>query len=139
MDMNQREALKARVVRCVSQENMAGRFPTIRDLAWRYVMDIRAMESLLDDIDHMNVNVALRAGKSVEILRLGDRTVEYLDIESVYPMCDRQPVQIDCRVAECVFNTGAGNCINLAPAITLNPGGAFVCWSKKTEKGNEDV
>lgn len=50
----------------------------------------------------------------------------------VYSMCASQFAQIDCRVQECLFYKGAGNCSNASPAITLNPDGKFVCWSKKT-------
>ncbi len=54
--------------------------------------------------------------------------------EKRYPMTYDQPAQIDCRVEECKFYKGAGKCSNISPAITLNPNGTFVCWSKKTKK-----
>jgi hypothetical protein len=48
-----------------------------------------------------------------------------------YPMCDSQLAQIDCRVETCKFYQGGGVCWNCSPAITLNPDGTFVCWSKE--------
>lgn len=56
-----------------------------------------------------------------------------------YPMCKDQPAQIDCRNADCVF-CDKGQCNNPSPAITLNPSGSFVCWSKEliTNKINTD-
>lgn len=53
----------------------------------------------------------------------------YLD---QYPMCQDQPAQIDCRVEACVYYCGSGQCSNVSPAITLNPGGGYVCWSETT-------
>lgn len=47
-----------------------------------------------------------------------------------YPMTYDQPCQIDCRVTSCKFYKGAGKCVNVSPAITLNENGKFVCWSK---------
>lgn len=49
-------------------------------------------------------------------------------------MCADQPAQIDCRMADCLFYKGAGTCANVSPAITLNPDGRFVCWSKETSE-----
>lgn len=47
-----------------------------------------------------------------------------------YPMGKDQPAQIDCRVTTCLFHRNA-KCTNVSPAITLNPSGKFVCWSKE--------
>lgn len=58
--------------------------------------------------------------------------------EERYPMCEDQPAQIDCRVTDCIFYKGAGTCSNVSPAITLNPDGRFVCWSKKTKDEESD-
>lgn len=55
-----------------------------------------------------------------------------------YKMTEPQLVQLDCRVETCFFYNGAGKCINPSPAITLNPGKTFVCWTylnNDTEKG----
>ena len=46
-----------------------------------------------------------------------------------YPMGADQPAQIDCRREDCRFYQGAGECSNVAPAITLNPQKTYVCWS----------
>lgn len=48
-----------------------------------------------------------------------------------YPMCEDQSAQIDCRVTKCKFYVGAGNCVNISPAITLNENGKFACWSQE--------
>lgn len=50
-----------------------------------------------------------------------------------YPMCDSQLSQIDCRITDCTYNTGGGNCSNVNPAIVLNNNeyNTFVCWSQK--------
>ncbi len=45
-----------------------------------------------------------------------------------YPMCKDQKAQIDCRVHNCFYNHGA-KCNNESPAITLNLGRHFNCWS----------
>lgn len=45
-------------------------------------------------------------------------------------MCEDQPAQIDCRLGDCKYHKDA-KCTNVSPAITLNPNGAFVCWSKE--------
>lgn len=50
--------------------------------------------------------------------------------EEMYPMCEVQFAQIDCRVTNCKYYKGAGVCSNVAPAITINENGTFVCWSK---------
>lgn len=57
-----------------------------------------------------------------------------------YPMGGSQPAQLDCRLTECMFQD-AGTCSNVAPSITLNKLGAFICWSKVTMKtlDNPDV
>lgn len=47
-----------------------------------------------------------------------------------YPMGNDQPVQLDCRIDDCVFYRGGGQCSNVAPAITLNANRTFNCWSK---------
>lgn len=49
---------------------------------------------------------------------------------SVYNMCTAQLAQVDCRQNDCACNA-KGQCHNIAPAITLNSDGTFVCWSKK--------
>jgi hypothetical protein len=60
------------------------------------------------------------------------------ELEEKYPMADPQLAQVDCRLIDCIYNKGAGQCENVAPAITLNPKlegesqGTFVCWSHKT-------
>ena len=50
-----------------------------------------------------------------------------------YPMGSEQPAQIDCRVISCLYYGGSGQCTNVSPAITLNEGGMFTCWSKHME------
>lgn len=50
----------------------------------------------------------------------------------VYPMTsERTPTQMDCRNVECKFYRENGDCVNPAPAITLNPDKTYVCWSKE--------
>ena len=46
-----------------------------------------------------------------------------------YPMGRDQPAKIDCRVKDCKYYAGGGECTNVSPAITLNESGKFVCWS----------
>lgn len=41
-----------------------------------------------------------------------------------YPMCEPQPVQLDCRVSSCVFHAD-GACHNVAPALTVMAGPEF--------------
>jgi hypothetical protein len=53
-----------------------------------------------------------------------------------YPMCDDQPAQIDCRITDCCYHNNQGACTNVSPAITMNPDGRFVCWSRNLR---EDV
>jgi len=48
-------------------------------------------------------------------------------------MTEDQSAQIDCRVTDCIFYKGAGKCVNVSPAITLNESGKFTCWSKETK------
>lgn len=55
-----------------------------------------------------------------------------------YPMGKDQLAQIDCRVTSCRFCPGAGQCVNISPAITLNPNGTAVCWSK-TERTDVEL
>ncbi len=55
----------------------------------------------------------------------------------MYPMCEPQFAQIDCRVTNCKYYKGAGVCSNVAPAITINENGTFVCWSKVKTKKNK--
>lgn len=45
-------------------------------------------------------------------------------------MTKDQPAQIDCTVTSCKYYKGAGKCVNISPAISLNENGTFVCWSK---------
>lgn len=47
-----------------------------------------------------------------------------------YPMCEPQPVQLDCRKDGCVSHQGV-SCINQSPAITLNEDDTWKCWSYK--------
>jgi hypothetical protein len=58
------------------------------------------------------------------------------EVPDLYPMCQSQDAQIDCRRTDCLFYAGAGKCTNGAPAITLNPDKTCVCWShcKKPNK-----
>ena len=58
---------------------------------------------------------------------------------SRYPLSNDQPAQIDCRNEKCLFYKGAGKCVNVSPALTLNPNGTFVCWSKVTNDDQLDV
>lgn len=52
-----------------------------------------------------------------------------------YPMTGkRKMIQMDCRNDGCKFYLPAGDCDNPAPAITLNPNGRYVCWSKKVNE-----
>lgn len=51
--------------------------------------------------------------------------------EEMYPMCEPQFAQIDCRVTSCGYYKGGGVCSNVAPAIVLNENGNFWCKSKK--------
>lgn len=53
------------------------------------------------------------------------------ELKQMYPMDKPQLAQIDCRTVTCVFCKDAGICSNVAPALTLNPDGSFVCWNKK--------
>lgn len=59
------------------------------------------------------------------------------DQEMIYPMCDPQPAQVDCRLVTCTFHDGKGTCTNPAPAITLNETGTALCWSRKIKKEDE--
>jgi hypothetical protein len=65
------------------------------------------------------------------VMRLKPRQIqsEVDELGSRYTMTINQPSQIDCRVAMCKFNKGAGVCGNVSPSITLNGCGTFVCWS----------
>lgn len=57
------------------------------------------------------------------------------DTRTTYPMTDkRKEIQMDCRDEECVYYLPDGDCDGPAPAITLNPNGRYVCWSKAKEK-----
>lgn len=60
-------------------------------------------------------------------------TLTEKELKDKYPMGDPQLAQVDCRVEECEFHIDA-NCINVAPAITLNPNGTYVCWSKRVRE-----
>lgn len=51
-----------------------------------------------------------------------------------YPMCEDQPAQLDCRMTSCRFHRG-GRCVNVSPAITLQPEGSFYCWSMEARDG----
>ena len=44
-----------------------------------------------------------------------------------YPMCEPQPVQLDCRETECRYHKN-GACNNVAPAITIHKG-KVTCWT----------
>jgi hypothetical protein len=46
-----------------------------------------------------------------------------------HPMCEDQPAQIDCRVGSCFHHKAGTTCLNVSPAITLNPDGSYSCWS----------
>jgi hypothetical protein len=48
-----------------------------------------------------------------------------------YRMCEDQLAQIDCRNTKCKFCGYGGYCTNVSPALTLNPDGTFICWSKQ--------
>lgn len=48
--------------------------------------------------------------------------------DQIYPMCKPQPAQIDCRLTHCKYRN-LDTCTNSQPAITLNQGGNFHCWS----------
>ena len=47
-----------------------------------------------------------------------------------YPMSDDRRVQLDCRVTSCKYYRKGGQCFNVSPALTLNEGGEFVCWTR---------
>lgn len=66
----------------------------------------------------------------------GRNKSEPTETDDRYNMCSDQPAQIDCRNSDCTFYK-SGACINVSPAITLNPDKTFVCWSKKNEKPQE--
>jgi hypothetical protein len=51
-----------------------------------------------------------------------------------YPMCKDQPAQLDCRMTTCRYHR-AGQCVNISPAITLQPEGYFYCWSMEARDG----
>lgn len=51
-------------------------------------------------------------------------------VGEMYPLCEPQFAQIDCRVTNCKYYKGAGVCSNVAPAIVLNEDGTFWCKSK---------
>lgn len=52
-----------------------------------------------------------------------------------YPMTHkRKEIQMDCRNEVCVYYLPEGDCNNPAPAISLNPNGRYVCWSKAKKK-----
>ncbi len=56
------------------------------------------------------------------------------DKDRMYPMCEPQFAQIDCRVTTCKYYQGAGTCNNVAPAIVLNEDRTFWCKSR-TDRG----
>jgi hypothetical protein len=69
--------------------------------------------------------------------KLIKREKEREDREKAYPMTDkRKEIQIDCRNTDCEDYRPDGDCANIAPAITLNTNGKYVCWSK--EERDED-
>lgn len=49
----------------------------------------------------------------------------------IYPMCEPQPVQLDCKNSECKFNIN-GSCITI-PAISIHNNLA-TCWTKDMEE-----
>lgn len=51
-----------------------------------------------------------------------------------YPMCQDQPAQLDCRMTSCRYHR-AGQCVNISPAITLQPEGYAYCWSMEARDG----
>lgn len=55
--------------------------------------------------------------------------------ETIYPMTDEETIiQIDCRNDDCRYYRPDGGCTNMVPAITLNPSGRYVCWSKEDKE-----
>lgn len=52
-----------------------------------------------------------------------------------YPLCADQIAQIDCRRTDCRFHGGAGNCLNVSPAITIQNDKRAKCWSYDPKEG----
>lgn len=64
---------------------------------------------------------------SIHLNSVGDHSTDPFER---YPMSADQRAQIDCRQTSCIHYKGAGKCVNVSPAITLNENGRFVCWSE---------
>ena len=68
-------------------------------------------------------------------LMLREKEKEDREEGELYPMTsERKEIQIDCRNTDCKYYRENGDCANVAPAISLNPNGKYVCWSKKEIK-----
>lgn len=46
-------------------------------------------------------------------------------------MCKDQRAQVNCMVNTCIFHGGAGKCVNVSPALSLNRNNTFTCWSRQ--------
>ena len=66
----------------------------------------------------------------------GESALKMVDEDkTIYPMTDEETIiQIDCRNDDCRYYKPNGGCTNMAPAITLNPSGRYVCWSKEDKE-----
>ena len=75
----------------------------------------------MSDYSQVEINAFITEEQRKRNVRKGNR----------YQMTNDQPAQIDCRREDCRYYEGAGKCVNVSPAITLNQDGAGRCWSHK--------
>lgn len=71
-------------------------------------------------------NELLKLASSIE-----ESSIPTVKKDGIYPMTTPQYVQLDCRNEKCAYYNGVGQCVNKAPALTINPDFTVVCWSKK--------
>jgi len=76
------------------------------------------------------LSIIIRKIQSVSDSLTLHREMKNIDAKIRYPMTHDQTAQIDCRKTNCLWHNKEGQCINMSPAITLNPNGSFVCWSE---------
>jgi hypothetical protein len=75
---------------------------------------------------------------------VGDSTASLGERADRYPMCADRPVQLECRMEDCIFYAGAGSCSNVSPAISLfklKPNGwrYFTCWTRQVREVPTEV
>ncbi len=78
---------------------------------------------------HAGIDIARAIQIGLETLKEPEPKSVPMQRSDIYPMGKSQPAQIDCRIVGCKYHVNS-ECTNLSPAITLNPDGTFVCWSR---------